>query len=250
MRKMMTRRTALALVAGVAGRADEWTPLFDGKSFAGWTLGDGAEVTHSWAVEEGAITTLAGTRGRSDLLYARPFQSFELAFEFRLSQGSNTGLKYFVQQTLRYLYPGSSLAGAYGAIGLEFQLADDTSRDVVHAEQKLGALYGILPVQQAPAYRVGEWANALLICRKGGCEHWINGKRVLAYDPSSRELRRKFQQVAIDSGHSIVGATAAVVAARRRPENMPPALIALQQHDSKAWFRGLRARKLDEPGPA
>ena len=126
----MTRRTALALAGGLAARADEWIPLFDGKSFAGWTLGDGAAVTHSWAIEDGAIATLAGARGWSDLLYANAFRSFELAFEFRLSEGSNTGVKYFVQQTLRYLYPGSSLAGAYGAIGLEFQLADDTSPDV------------------------------------------------------------------------------------------------------------------------
>jgi hypothetical protein len=124
---MMTRRTALVLAGGLATRADEWIPLFDGKSFAGWTLGDGTEVTHSWAIEDGAIATLAGTRGRSDLLCAKAFRSFELAFEFRLSEGSNTGVEYFVQQTLRYLYPGSSLAGAYGAIGLEFQLADDGS---------------------------------------------------------------------------------------------------------------------------
>jgi hypothetical protein len=247
---MMTRRTALVLAGGLATRADEWIPLFDGKSFAGWTLGDGTEVTHSWAIEDGAIATLAGTRGRSDLLCAKAFRSFELAFEFRLSEGSNTGVKYFVQQTLRYLYPGSSLAGAYGAIGLEFQLADDGSPELGQAEQKLGALYGILPVQTVPAYRVGEWAKARLVCRKASCEHWINGKRVLAYDPSSEELRRKLQRVATDHRHSIVGATAAQVAARRRPDEMPPALVALQQHNSKAWFRALRARELNEPNPA
>jgi hypothetical protein len=44
----------------------------------------------------------------------------------------------------------------------------------------------------------------------------------------------------------IVGATAAQVAARRRPEYMPPALIALQQHDSRAWFRDLRVREFKE----
>ena len=68
---MMTRRTALALAGGIAARPEEWIPMFDGKSFSGWTLGDGAQVTHSWAIEDGAIATLAGTQGRSDLLYAK-----------------------------------------------------------------------------------------------------------------------------------------------------------------------------------
>lgn len=113
----------------------------------------------------------------------------------------------------------------------------------------MGALYGLVPAESA-AYAVGEWANANLICRRKGCEHWINGKRVLAYDLSSPELRRKLQQVATDPAHSVVGAAAALVSARRPPGSMPPALIALQHHDSKAWFRALRVRELNEPRPA
>jgi hypothetical protein len=226
--------------------ADQPVALFDRNSFAGWTLGDGAGVTHSWTIEDGAIATVADTRGRSDLLCTRPLRSFELTFEFRLSRGSNTGLKYFVQHTLRYLYPGSTLTGAYGAIGLEFQLADDSSPELLAPEHKLGALYGILPAQHASPYTVGEWANARLICRKSSCEHWINGKRVVAYDPSARELRRKLQLVATNPAHSIVGAAAAQVAARRPIGDMPSAFIALQQHNSKAWFRALRVRELNE----
>ena len=188
---------------------------------------------------------MADTRGRSDLLCMRPLRSFELTFEFRLSRGSNTGVKYFVQHALRYLYPGSALAGAYGAVGLEFQLADDDSPDIKDPEQKLGALYGVLPAQQSAPYTVGEWGNARLVCRKTGCEHWISGKRVLAYNPSADDVRRKLQMVATNPAHSIVGAAAAQVAARRVAGEMPAAFIALQQHNSKAWFRALRVRDLD-----
>ena len=243
---MMTRRAALAIAGFFPVYGDEPLSLFDGRSFAGWALGDGSAVTHSWIIEDGAIATVADTRGRSDLLCMRPLRAFELSFEFRLSRGSNTGIKYFVQHTLRYLYPGSNLAGAYGAIGLEFQLADDSSPEIVHPEQKLGALYGILPAQHAAPYSVGEWANARLLCRKSGCEHWINGKRVLAYDPSADDFRRKLQIVATNPAHSIVGAAAAQVAARRLAGDVPSAYIALQQHNSKAWFRALRVRELNE----
>jgi hypothetical protein len=242
----MTRRTALAMAGAYAVRAGDWVALFDGRSFAGWTLGDGSEVTHSWTIEDRAISTVAATRGRSDLLYTKPLRSFELAFEFRLSKGSNTGVKYFVLHALRYLYPGSGLSGSYGAIGLEFQLADDDAPDVSQPAQKLGALYGILPAQEAVRYKVGDWASARLICRNRRCEHWINGKPVLVYDPGAAELRRKLQSMATDPAHSIVGAAAAQVFARREAGDMPPALIALQQHNSKAWFRGLQVRELND----
>ena len=130
---MMTRRAALAMAGLFPAYADESLALFDGKTFAGWTLGDGAEVIHSWTIEDGAIATVSDTRGRSDLLCTKALRSFELTFEFRLSRGSNTGLKYFIQHTLRYLYPGSTLTGSYGAIGLEFQLADDSSPELLEA---------------------------------------------------------------------------------------------------------------------
>lgn len=232
------------LGAAALGAAEEgWKPLFDGRSFAGWTLGDGGEVTHSWVIEDGALATVAGTRGRSDLLCTSPLRDFELTFEFRLSKGSNTGVKYFVMHTLRYLSAGM-LAGSYGAIGLEFQLADDEAPEISHPDAKLGSLYGLLPPKEKPDYRLGEWGSARLVCRANGCEHWINGRRVLAFDPGSSEMQRKFEEAAVDPGHSIVGSAAAMVLTHRRPGRIPAMQIALQQHDSKAWFRALRVRPI------
>lgn len=236
----LTRRAALAL----AVPGPDWQPLFDGRSFAGWTLGDGAPVSHSWTIENGAIATIAGTRGRSDLLCAVPLRAFELEFEFRLSAGSNTGVKYFVQQMLRYLNPGSALSGSYGAVGLEFQLATDDAEGVHDPNQRLGALYGLLPAQTAPTWAVDTWASARLVCRPGACEHWINSRRVLAFDPASPAFKRALEHAATDPAHSIVGATAALVAARRKTGPLPPAFLALQHHASPAWFRSLRVRAL------
>jgi len=246
---MRIARACLALLlTGVTSRLarptdSPWQSLFDGKTFTGWTLGDGGPVTHSWIIEDGAFTTVPGAAGRSDLLCTRPVRDFELAFEFRLSAGSNTGIKYFVQHTLRYLNPGTPLAGAYGAIGLEFQLADDAGAEVPGADQKLGALYGLLPAQAAAGYTVGQWEAARLVCRQGACEHWLGNRRVLAFDVAA--LRETLQEAAVNPRHSIVGAAAALVAARRRTGTTPPAFLALQQHSSKAWFRNLRVRDLD-----
>ena len=233
----MTRRGAIAMAFAPATGSQ---PLFDGRTFSGWTLGDGGPVTHSWSIEDGTLATVADARGRSDLLCTQPLRAFELEFDFRLSRGSNTGVKYFVSQMLRYL----NLEGSYGAIGLEFQLATDDAEGVEHDDQRLGALYGILPVDKKPSYTVGEWGSAKLVCRADGCEHWINGQRVLAFDPTSASFKKRLREVAVDPGHSIVGAAAALVVLRRRASVMPEARIALQQHSTKAWFRSLRLRNL------
>lgn len=52
-----------------------------------------------------------------DLLTTEKFQAFELAFDFKLSEGANSGIKYFVNE--KYDAKGGS------AIGLEYQLLDD-----------------------------------------------------------------------------------------------------------------------------
>jgi len=244
----LTRRGfagALALAGRLPGAAaGTGIPLFDGQSLTGWTLGDGAPVTHSWHVENGSIATRPGTRGRSDLFCSTPLRAFELRFEFRLSPGANTGVKYFVQHALRYMNPSTSLAGAYGAVGFEFQLADNTAPGIAQPDQHLGGLYGLLPPASALRYRVGDWAEGRLVCRPGLCEHWIQGERVLAFDLASPELQSRLRTAAADPQHSLVSATAALAAARRRSPAMPTAYIALQQHDSPAWFRALRYRAL------
>jgi hypothetical protein len=121
-----------------------WKSLFDGRSFAGWTLGDGSPVTSCWTIEDGAIATLPSSGFRSDLLSQTFVTGFELVFDFRLSPGANTGVKYFVSHVLRYLTPPTML----GAAGLEFQLIDDTSAVIHNPDQKTGALYGLLPPEQ------------------------------------------------------------------------------------------------------
>ncbi len=56
--------TCLAILVTTLDAADPARQIFDGKTFNGWTLADGAPVTHSWIIEDGTLTTVASTRGR------------------------------------------------------------------------------------------------------------------------------------------------------------------------------------------
>ena len=80
-----------AFVAAPLATAQEWIPLQDGKSLAGWKT---AERPESWVVEDGAFVS----RGeRSHLFYVgkvgkHDFRNFEFQAEVMTSPGSNSGI--------------------------------------------------------------------------------------------------------------------------------------------------------------
>jgi hypothetical protein len=85
---------ALSLLSGAAHAAnDEWQPLFDGKSLAGWRQVNG---TANYEVIDGAIvgTTRAGTPN-SFLATEKTYGDFVLEFEARQSVGpTNSGVQF------------------------------------------------------------------------------------------------------------------------------------------------------------
>src|SRR5581483_10884498 len=59
--------------------------LFDGQSLKGWVSAPGA-----YAVEDGAIVCVAGSKG--NLLTEKEYTDFVLRFDFKLTPGANNGL--------------------------------------------------------------------------------------------------------------------------------------------------------------
>ena len=79
-------------------KAAGWVLLFDGKSFADWEgFNDTAVARQSWGIDDGAIRTLGDSSG-GDIVTVRPYENFELQFEWKLSAGGNSGVKYLVQR--------------------------------------------------------------------------------------------------------------------------------------------------------
>lgn len=209
--------------------------LFDGKTLTGWQPAGGAAENGSWVVEEQAIATAKPSGGRHDLLSRAVPGDFDLSFEYRLAPGTNTGVKYFVRHSLFYETGGPDYARGAAAVGPELQLVDDTSAEVPGANQKTGALYGLMAPERAAKAPAGEWNTARIMCRALRCEHWINGERVLTVDFHDAELRERALKLASNPGAMISAAGAVAVAHLRAG----PGAIALQHHNGKAWFRNL-----------
>lgn len=144
----------------------DWTPLFDGKSLAGWK-GDG------YAVEDAAIVC---TKDGKFLQTEKQYSDFVLDFEFKLKAGSNNGIG------LRY--PGQGDA-AY--TGMEIQVLDDRHANYHNDKFELGkhqyhgSIYGIAPSLQAEKNLqkpVGEWNREQIICIGDHIKVILNGETI------------------------------------------------------------------------
>lgn len=173
-------------------RSNGWQLLFDGKTSSGWT---GAYATSfpkkGWYIRNGTLNVEA-SKGQEaanggDIVTKNKYRAFDLSFEFRLTPGANSGVKYFV--TLSEGNKGS-------AIGLEYQVLDDS----LHPDAKLGrdgdrtlaSLYDLIPAKKpATSLRpIGEWnIGRIIVYPDNRVEHYLNGVKVLEYVRGSKEYR-------------------------------------------------------------
>jgi len=225
-----------------AERAAGWRLLFDGATSAGWRSAKGdAFPAQGWTIADGVLAVVPSNGGEStgggDLISVERFSDFELSVDFRLTQGANSGLKYFVQPDLRPIGSDGKPAAIGSAIGCEFQLLDDAR----HPDAKLGrdgnrtlaSLYDLIAAPaDKPARAIGEWNTARIVARGSHVEHWLNGAKVLDYErgtPAFREL-----------------------VAASKYKNLPDfgewrdGHVLLQDHGDAVAFRNVKLRELRE----
>lgn len=171
-----------------------WRLLFDGKTNTGWRSATSEEFPTKpggWIIRDGTMTILGSAGGEAanvgDIVTKEQFSAFDLSFEFRMSRGANSGVKYFV--TLNEDTKGS-------AIGLEYQILDDA----VHPDAKLGrngdrtlaSLYDLIPANKQPRFvrPIGAWnTGRIIVYPNNHVEHYLNGVKVLEYERGSKEFK-------------------------------------------------------------
>jgi hypothetical protein len=170
-----------------------WKLLFDGKTANGWrgAYKDGFP-DKGWEVKDGELSTVSdpATPDKSiggDIVTLNEYKAFDLSFDFQMTPGANSGVKYFV--TLQEGNKGS-------AIGLEFQILDDER----HPDAKLGrdgdrtlsSLYDLIPAAKTNRFvhDMGQWnSGRVLVYPNNHVVHYLNGVKVLEYDRGSADFR-------------------------------------------------------------
>jgi hypothetical protein len=238
-----------------------WTALFDGSSLQSWRGFRGKELPSGcWTVEKNTlhrtVSPFEEEGDCGDLVSRREYGDFDLEFEFRISVGGNSGVKYLVPEErpaswersymrdhLRRLRKeGTSTPEEIAAvtparwkyfpIGFEYQVADDTTNGDARSTPKhaTAALYDIVPPSSRGLLKTGGFNRGRIVVTGGRIQHWLNGVKVVDVD-SRRPVFRSALARSKFRGMPDFGA------ARRGH-------ITLQDHGDEVWFRHIRIREL------
>lgn len=174
-------------------KKDGWELLWDGKTTKGWR---GAKLDtfpeSGWKIENGELSVLSSGGGEAaaggDIVTENTFGDFEFKVDFKITEGANSGVKYYVNTDLN--------KGEGSSIGLEYQILDDLR----HPDAKLGnhdgsrtlaSLYDLIQADSNKLVNaIGEWNYAHIISKNNHVEHWLNGIKVLEYERKSDPFRK------------------------------------------------------------
>jgi len=158
--------------------------LWDGKTTAGWRGAYKEKFPDKgWEIKDGTLSVLKSAGGESenggDIVTEKEFAAFDLQFEFKLTEGANSGLKYFVTE---------SEGNKGSAIGLEYQILDDAehpdAKQGVVGNRTLASLYDLIPSikERRGQHKIGEWNyGRVIVYPDNRVEHWLNGYKVVEY---------------------------------------------------------------------
>jgi len=192
-------------------------------------------------MQNGVLTVLASggaeSAGGGDIVTRGRFSQFDLLVDFKITEGANSGIKYFCEPNLDPITGTGAKAATGSAIGLEYQVLDDVRHPDAKAgrdgNRTIGSLYDLIPAAAAKQVNpIGEWNTARILVKGNHVEHWLNGVKLLEYErgsPAFRELVKKSKYKSIPGFGEL-----------------PDGHILLQDHGNRVSFRNIKIRISDK----
>jgi hypothetical protein len=211
--------------------AEGWKLLWDGKSSEGWR---GAKLDgfpeKGWSMEEGILKVHKSDGGEStnggDIVTTKPYKNFMLKVDFRITEGANSGIKYFVDTNLN--------KGQGSAIGCEYQILDDRRHPDAKAgkdgNRTLGSLYDLIPASADKPFRNGFFNTAMVVVEGNHVEHWLNGVKIVEYERNNEEWNQLVQTSKYKDWPNF--------------GNAEEGLLLLQDHGDEVWFQNIKIKEL------
>ena len=173
-------------------KKDGWQLLFDGSTLKGWHLYNRGDAPSAWIVQNGELycQPIFDTTEHGDLVSDQEFENYEFAFEWKISEGGNSGV--FINVLEREDIPRAWSSGP------EYQLLEKSHPDyAISPTKRPGALYGLYPpanpVEGKPA---GAWNQSLIKQVDGKIEFHLNGVLTAQEDFNSSH----WKELVADSG--------------------------------------------------
>jgi len=170
------------------------------------------------------------------------FADFELSFEWKVTPGANSGVKYNVSEEMSIAQNGQmtpaavargAIAPSHSALGFEYQiLDDDRHEDGKLPNHRSGALYDLIAPNATKHLRpVGEWNRSRIVFRGNHGEHWLNGAKVVEFELGTTRMD---SLLAASKYKTIPGF------GQKRTGH-----IVLQDHGDEVYYRNLKVRELN-----
>lgn len=215
-----------------------WRLLWDGETTDGWRQANGEEFPdRGWVIENGILSVIESDGTESpfgDIVTEQEFSDFVFELEFKITEGANSGIKYFVMEGLN---PGSG-----SEIGPEYQILDNENHpdadQGVAGNRTVASLYDMITAinlseENRDDIRFKgneEWNKARIVAKGNHVEHWLNNVKVVEYERGSQIYRNLVQKskynVYEDFGEAESGH------------------ILLQDHGNNVSFRSIKIREL------
>lgn len=164
------------------------TLLWDGKTTEGWRAAYKTGFPEKgWEIKDGELTIVPnpapGSYKNEHIVTKKQYSAFELKFDFKLTEGANSGVKYFVSEADES--KGSASAS------LEYQIVDDAKINPADVTRTFGSLADVKASTKTrgSSKRMGDWNQGVIrVLPTGLVEYWLNGYKVLEYQRGSAEL--------------------------------------------------------------
>jgi hypothetical protein len=241
-----------------AEKSQGWKLLFNGKDMSGWD--DPRQKTpagDAWTLEDGCLKAHANPKITEDLFTQDTFGDFDLVFDWRISRGGNSGLKYRIQDhvflrdgrigrfedlvnhSLKDRRTDRPSKGQDYVIGFEYQILDNARNSDARAglSHTAGALYDMVPPERDASRPVGEFNHSRIVLKGTHVEQWLNGVKVVDADLAAPEIKQHIAKrwTANSPVYNLLGG---------QPKHECP--ISLQNHGDEVWFRNIKIRVISQ----
>ena len=214
-----------------AEEKDGWKLLWDGKTTNGWR---GAKLSAfpagGWEMENGVLRVLNSNGAESanggDIVTIKKYKNFELIVDFKITDGANSGIKYFVDTELN--------KGEGSSIGCEFQILDDKlhpdAKLGVKGNRMLGSLYDLIPAPTDKFFRKSDFNTARIVVNGNKVTHYLNDKITVEYERGTQMWNALVNYSKYGVWPNFGNAT--------------EGNILLQDHGNEVFFKNLKIKEL------